>query len=51
MEPGSVAIPDFIYFFVGCISLSIFLVLVAILGLRQVIVRHGSVITKKSSAY
>ena len=47
--PGSVDIPEFIYFFVGCLVCSVFLVIVAIWSLRGVVVRHGSVISKRDS--
>ena len=46
-SPGSVAISDFIYFFAGCLACSVFLVIVAIWSLRGVVVRHGSVKSKK----
>jgi ABC-type transport system involved in multi-copper enzyme maturation permease subunit len=47
MDPGSVAIPDFIYFFGACIGLSTVLIVIAIVGLRRAIIRHGSVVAKK----
>jgi ABC-type transport system involved in multi-copper enzyme maturation permease subunit len=46
MSPGSVDIPEFIYFFVGCAAFSVFLVIIAIWSLRGVVVRHGSVVSK-----
>jgi ABC-type transport system involved in multi-copper enzyme maturation permease subunit len=48
MDPGAVDVHDFIYFFAGCILLSALLLLVAIVGLRRVILHHGSVVTKRS---
>jgi ABC-type transport system involved in multi-copper enzyme maturation permease subunit len=47
MVAGAVDIPDFIYFFVGCLACSVFLIVVAIWSLRGVVVRHGSVISKR----
>jgi hypothetical protein len=45
-SPGSVAIADFLYFLAGCIGVSAVLTVIAIVGLRRVVIRHGAVATK-----
>jgi ABC-type transport system involved in multi-copper enzyme maturation permease subunit len=47
LSPGSVGPAQFIYFFLGCLGISLLLVLCAIFSLRPAIQRHGSSVSKK----
>ena len=46
-DPGTVGFSEFACFFACCLGISTILVLIAIFRIRSVIVRHGSVVTKR----